>query len=216
MFWLNKLRKGISIFYSKSLHRKLLEEKIRKIDIKGYCLDIGSKNRRYDYLFKKCKRIFAIDIKPNLEKKIIVCDAVKLCFKDNVFDCIISFEVINYISNYLELFKEVKRVLKEKGKFIFTSPFLVPICQDYDLVRFTESYLREILKEEFSNIVIQSWGGRYSVAYNSIFERVRFSSKVIKLIFFPLFFILEKIVVVFDRWENNPFYIMGYLVTAKK
>jgi len=67
-------------YIKNSPHRVLLEEKIKKIApiISGEVLDIGSKNRRYDSLFKA--HIIAADINENKEKNIIKADINKLPF----------------------------------------------------------------------------------------------------------------------------------------
>ena len=73
-------------FFSKSLHRRLLEQEIKRIKLTGLTLDIGSKNRRYDSYFPDAK-IVAFDIEPQLrDGTIIQCDTRNICFKDNLFD----------------------------------------------------------------------------------------------------------------------------------
>lgn len=58
-------------------------------------------------------------------KKIdLVCDALKLPFKDRSFDTYASFEVAEHISDLQKFFKEASRALKKGGKCITVSPFL--------------------------------------------------------------------------------------------
>jgi SAM-dependent methyltransferase len=49
-------------------------------------------------------------------------DIQKLTFKDNQFSLITSTEVFEHVPNYKQGFKEVYRVLKKHGHFIFTVP----------------------------------------------------------------------------------------------
>lgn len=51
-----------------------------------------------------------------------VADATSLPFKNNSFDTIVSFEVIEHIKNYHLFLNEVFRVLKKGGHFIFSTP----------------------------------------------------------------------------------------------
>ena len=46
-----------------------------------------------------------------------------LSFENNKFDYILSFDVLEHIPNYLQAFKECFRVLKPKGKLIWSVPF---------------------------------------------------------------------------------------------
>jgi len=51
--------------------------------------------------------------------------ALKLPFKDNYFDTVVAWEVIEHIPKNTEekMFKEIKRVLKKKGVFYLSTPY---------------------------------------------------------------------------------------------
>jgi ubiquinone/menaquinone biosynthesis C-methylase UbiE len=46
-------------------------------------------------------------------------DATNLPFQDSDFDIVLSFGVMHHISNWLDALREIKRVLKPKGYFIY-------------------------------------------------------------------------------------------------
>ena len=46
----------------------------------------------------------------------------ELKFKNNSFDLVISTEVIEHLENKYLFFKEIKRILKPNGTFIFSTP----------------------------------------------------------------------------------------------
>lgn len=50
-------------------------------------------------------------------------DFTNLTFSDNQFDYIISLEVLEHIPDYKKALRESFRILKPKGKFLFTVPF---------------------------------------------------------------------------------------------
>jgi len=52
----------------------------------------------------------------------ICADAIRLPFVDNAFDVIVSFETIEHIRQYSKFLGECKRVLKEKGLLICSTP----------------------------------------------------------------------------------------------
>lgn len=64
----------------------------------------------------------ALARKTKIYKKVIQADACKLPFKTNQFKTIISNSTFEHIENDLQAIKEVSRVLKPKGQFIFTVP----------------------------------------------------------------------------------------------
>ena len=54
---------------------------------------------------------------PNIH--FLEADATKLPFADNSFDVVISFGVLHHITDWLDALKEMKRVLRAKGYFIY-------------------------------------------------------------------------------------------------
>jgi len=75
--------------------------------------------------------ISALDLKPakeNIKDKRAVFKiggALKLPFKNNYFDTVVAWEVIEHIPKNTEdkMFKEVKRVLKRNGTFYLSTPY---------------------------------------------------------------------------------------------
>ena len=58
-----------------------------------------------------------IDDIPNVH--FLTTDATNLPFPDNGFDIVLSFGVTHHISNWLDALREIRRVLKPKGYFIY-------------------------------------------------------------------------------------------------
>lgn len=58
-----------------------------------------------------------IDDIPNVH--FLEADATNLPFQDNDFDIVLSFGVMHHISNWLDALREIKRVLKPQGYFIY-------------------------------------------------------------------------------------------------
>lgn len=58
-------------------------------------------------------------------KGILNEDLTKLTFKNEKFDIVMSFDVLEHIPNYRSALKEIFRVLDENGKFIFSVPFTI-------------------------------------------------------------------------------------------
>lgn len=111
---------------------------IKSEDIKGkYILDIGSGSGWIEELILKkgAKKIVGIDVSENaikqakkLKLKKVVykrASALDIPYKDNTFDTVVSFEVIEHIpfNTEEEMFKEVHRVLKPGGTFYLSTPY---------------------------------------------------------------------------------------------
>jgi ubiquinone/menaquinone biosynthesis C-methylase UbiE len=75
--------------------------------------------------------ITAIDLEPELIERaqrsvrdmpnihFLAADATHLPFLDNGFDVVLSFGVMHHISNWLDALKEIHRVLKPEGCFVY-------------------------------------------------------------------------------------------------
>ena len=59
----------------------------------------------------------SIDDIPNV--RFLEADAINLPFEDSGFDIVLSFQVMHHISNWLDALKEIRRVLRPKGYFIY-------------------------------------------------------------------------------------------------
>lgn len=103
-----------------------------KINIKKPILEIGIGSGNYSFLYSKVKTIdIGIDInndnirEAKLNKfynKVITCDARKLPFKNNYFYSVVSNSTLEHINHDGEAIREISRVLRRGGKFIFTVP----------------------------------------------------------------------------------------------
>lgn len=98
-------------------------------------LDIGcGEGWGLDFLRKKSRHIVGIDYSKEVIvlakskfKNIKNCDFVAmdaccLAFKNRIFDTVCALEILEHLENSKEFFREIKRVLTDKGAFILTSP----------------------------------------------------------------------------------------------
>lgn len=97
----------------------------------GKLLDIGCGSGEITQKLSKDFKVIGIDFSPYaIQKtkskgiKAICCDVDKkgLPFQDNTFDIVWAGDIIEHLYDPINLFKEVKRVLKPKGLYIFTTP----------------------------------------------------------------------------------------------
>lgn len=78
----------------------------------------------FDVDFNQIRRAMKYIARRNLAEKVslFVGDAERLGFADNTFDAVFDFGVLHHLPNWRATLKEVKRVLKSKGYFLFEEP----------------------------------------------------------------------------------------------
>lgn len=98
-------------------------------------------------------------------------------FEDNLFDCVVSFQVIEHIKDDAAFVSEAFRVLKEGGKLIVTTPNI-----DMSLTRnpwhvreYTLTEMTDLFSKKFNSISLQGVYGKQPVIdyYNRNKEAVR-------------------------------------------
>jgi len=131
-------------------------------------LDIGCGARMGPFiLLGSARKVAGIDISkeavgyalkkwPRVNLVYLVADAKYLPFKDEAFDCIVSFELIEHLDNYEAYLGETKRVLKEAGYLIISTPNR-PVASAQGILS-NPDHLREFDLEEFRSIL----GGYFS------------------------------------------------------
>jgi 2-polyprenyl-3-methyl-5-hydroxy-6-metoxy-1,4-benzoquinol methylase len=89
----------------------------------------------------------------NLEFKKTNCEEITL---DTTFDVVVSFETIEHLKNQDNFLTEVKRVLKDDGIFIVSTPNTdtYPSGNPFHHKEFTESEFKLFLGKYFSNITL--------------------------------------------------------------
>ena len=122
---------------------------------------------------KVAKKIYGIDISrgsigyakkkyPSKNIHFEIGDVEKPRFKDNFFDVILSFEVIEHLSRQDVYLKEMKRVLKKKGLFFVSTPNKIYYSKErqeknpFHIKEFDLKEFREILSKQFKYVSIYS------------------------------------------------------------
>jgi SAM-dependent methyltransferase len=97
-------------------------------------LDLGCNNGYGTRtIAQRCRRIVGIDVsvqaieaassthaEPNIEYRVV--DGGSLPFKDRSFDLVSSFQVIEHVDHVEPYLHEIRRVLRDEGKVVFTTP----------------------------------------------------------------------------------------------
>ena len=81
----------------------------------------------------------------------LISDATKTSFKENTFDCVVSFETIEHLKNYRNFKTEVQRILKPSGTLIISSPNRKVYGKDKEIPD-NKFHVKEFSKNEFLNL----------------------------------------------------------------
>ena len=108
---------------------------------------------------------------PNLTyKRIEPADRAPLPFADASFDTVLSFQVIEHVSDTNPYLSEIRRVLKPGGVFICATPDrttrLLPGQKPWNMWHVREydaAGLKSILAKYFRNVTLQNMGGKRNV-----------------------------------------------------
>lgn len=185
------------IFKNKTISRALFNLQVKKYcsSLSGSVLDIASgSNPGYGkYLPKNIKYIKSdYHIVPGVDKIIDFNDAI--AFEDDSFENIFLFNALYIVKDRIKLFREIKRILKDNGRFFLSSPFIAnEMKEPDDFCRLTAQGLnRELVEAGFLNIKIIRFGERFSSALYIINPIIK--TPILKLIFYPIALFLDFLI----------------------
>ena len=165
-------KKTLSIIQNRILLFQILKAKRY---FKGNLLDVGCGERPYMLIYDELvKKSIGIDI-PNslhsLDPTVIPTKAEALPFGENIFDVVLCTEVLEHVDNFFKALSEIRRVMKSKGKLIFSVPFMYPLHEfPNDNLRFTYfGILHSLEKTGFKILNIKAKGGAVTLFTSLLF-----------------------------------------------
>ncbi|HBT93775.1 MAG TPA: hypothetical protein DEB23_05900 [Chitinophagaceae bacterium] len=108
--------------------------------------------------------------------KFLLGSAYKIPLESESIDVVVSFETIEHHDQHEEMMSEVKRVLKNDGILIISSPDK----KNYsDIPKYTNPYhVKELYTEEFHNLIEQYFQNTYMLYQKSIFGSIISSREI--------------------------------------
>lgn len=146
----NFIKSSLSLFSG-----KILDVGCGKMPYKKYILE-NSKVTEYIGLDIDDALIYDKKIKPDY-----TWDGTRMPFENDTFECAIGTEVLEHCPSPEIILKEIYRVLKPGGVFLFTVPFLWNLHEvPHDEYRYTPFSLERHLKNSgFKDVTIKATGG---------------------------------------------------------
>ncbi len=212
-----------------STYRKLEYEELSMLSFSGRILDFGGGAESH-YLKIIQSRILngeyqSANIDNAMRPTYLICPDEELPFGDNEFDTIISLNTLEHIFKLDFTLRELSRILKSNGKFVFAVPFLFRVhgCPD-DFNRPTASWWFKSLEVAgFKNIKITPLIWDPLTTGYSISETVG-PFKFMRRILIPLFSTIYCTIKFSNAESRYPEaisnslsnYAMGYIIQGEK
>ena len=211
------------------LIRAPLFKKIRTLSgqLKGDLLDFGCGRKPYENLFVVNKYV-GVDIEisghNHRNSKIdVFYDGKFLPFRDESFDSLISFEVLEHVFNPDQIVSELNRVLKTNGKILISVPFCwneheIP----FDYARYSSFGIRALLERHgFDVVEVHKTGNFLMVIIQLLILSIFELFKPLKLFGFALtlLFSIPLGLIGFIVWKipvKNPGLYFNTVILAKK
>lgn len=200
---------------------------------KGKLVDVGCGIKPYESIFEKyVDSYYGIDHYASagssyghLTKADLYCDCTDLKLDSEIFDTLLSTQVMEHVFDIKKYISECFRILKTGGVGIFTIPMAWKLhAEPYDYYRFTRWSLSMLFKEAGFDIVeLKSLEGAFASLLQLkmvtlyLIEGKNFISMFInRLRYIFLFPILSWLALNFDRFFWNGQFCLNYLLVVKK
>lgn len=177
--------------------------------LNGILLDFGCGSKPYEKLFVSAKEYIGVDLKiegreENHQYVDKFYDGKTIPYEDEIFDSLLSTEVLEHVFNIEEVLKEMNRVLKKGGKALITTPFMWEEHEmPYDFARYTTPALIYMYEKNGFKVVHHEKVGNYIevIAQFSLnyFKNILPNNKIIRqLLLLPFIFIFNVIGLIFS------------------
>jgi len=222
-------------FISKYYIRRDILRILDKYSFEGSLLDIGCGEKPYKKFFKKIKTYIGIDFPTYSKNKDYRGESPDLFFgkdylknfklsqKNNSYDSIVAFQVLEHHKKPNILVQEMFRIVKPGGYILITVPFLGGIHEaPKDFQRFTKYGLLELLKPYGRVLELKEEGSLLSTISMLLNENLNsFASKnklryILSVIIYPIFLMFQYSAIIFDIFIKSNMICFNYIILCKK
>jgi SAM-dependent methyltransferase len=192
--------------------------------INGFVVDLGCGETPYKTdILKHSDFYVGVDWKHSLHNQLGVDVyanlVVGLPFVDRCIDTVVSFQVMEHLSEPKIFLLEAFRILKSGGTIIITVPFMWHVHEaPYDYYRYTRYGLHYLLSEAgFADIEICENTGFWQMwALKFNYHTARFAPGPLKVFWIPIWWLGQIISPLLDKIDKHPQETASYTAVAKK
>lgn len=210
------------ILKKNSLLRVLQIYECLNISLHGISLELGAINNKdktfSNFVMGKSKFHYSNKIS-NKKMNIFYSNLTKkLKIPTKKYDNVLFFNVLEHLPEYKLAFSEIYRILKKKGSFIGSVPFIYQIhAAPNDYFRFSKQFFELNLKKyRFKQIKIKSLGfGPFIASYSLLYAYLKYLPFFSQLCLL-LAYILDSVIQIFVKTDLKEIFPLGYFFIAKK
>lgn len=191
--------------------------------LKGRVLDVGCGDKPYARFLTGVTEHIGLDVFPAPEVDIVAPRVGQWSIADESFDCVISTQSLEHVTDFDLYYSEIRRVLKRGGTFVATLPFIeFEHGSPYDFRRLSQWGVRSLFEKDYEIIEIRKQGG-YGSLTGFTFLSFLFSFKTLRYLasmLFPLWIVFSLIVNIIgylvDKLDSTGYFYPNLMVIAKK
>ncbi len=189
----------------------------------GRVLDVGCGDKPYAHFLTNAREHIGLDVFPGPEVDVIAPRVGKWDLEDNSFDCVISTQSLEHVTDFNLYCSEILRVLKPGGTFLATLPFIeFEHGSPYDFRRFSVWGLREIFGHDYEVVEVRKQGGFGSLTGFNYLNFI-YSFKTMRYILsllFPVWIVISFVVNINGYWidliDKSGYFYPNVMIIAKK
>jgi SAM-dependent methyltransferase len=180
---------GKSIFHPQYLIKKYSAKAIREAQKRshGRLIDIGCGRMPYRQLLEPLvSEYIGLDhpisaklYRNSNSKPDILSDARQIPVSNQSFDTVLLLEVLEHVPYPIDILKEARRIIKNNGILIISTPFMYPLHdKGFDYMRYTGLMLRYMIQHAgFKVVSLKSNGTMYEFLCISVIVYILYRAK---------------------------------------
>ena len=210
------------IFKNNSLLRVLQIHECFNIYLDGISLEFGAirkRNKDFSNFVMGTSKFHYSNKISNKKLNIYYSDLTKkLKIPEKKYDNVLLFNVLEHLPEYKIAFFEIYRIIKKRGTFIGSVPFIYQIhAAPNDYFRFSKQFLESNLKKYgFKKAKVKALGfGPFTASYSLLYPYLKYLP-LLSQIFLLIAYISDSLIQVFVKTDLKEIFPVGYFFTAKK
>lgn len=206
------------------LINKINQQIAYSLPYKGYVIDLGCGTTPYkSYILKVADKYIGVDWENSLHNQEHVDVFADLCnqlpFEENCADTVVSFQVMEHLTEPDFFLSECYRILKSNGRIFITVPFMWHVHEEpNDYFRYTRYGLEYLLKKNgFVDIEIKENTGFWQMwVLKFNYHTLRFARGPLKYFWLPIWWLGQTISPFLDKYDKHPQETASYTVLARR